>query len=119
MYNGEVTVLPMTEIVSENEFFDYEAKYLGKSQEITPARIPEEWAEKVRATAKRVYELLKMTGFSRSEYIIVEGEPYLLEVNTIPGLTTESLLPQQAKSAGISLTDLFGNAIEQAIAHHP
>lgn len=119
MYNGEVTVLPMTEIVSENEFFDYEAKYLGKSQEITPARIPEEWAEKVRATAKRVYELLKMTGFSRSEYIIVEGEPYLLEVNTIPGLTTESLLPQQANAAGISLTDLFGNAIEQAIAHHP
>lgn len=114
-YKGEVKVLPMTEIVSENEFFDYEAKYLGKSQEITPARIPDDITKKVADVAKRVYEILKMTGFSRSEYIIVNGEPHLLEVNTIPGLTTESLLPQQARAAGISLTELFGNAIEQAI----
>ena len=114
-YKGEVIVLPITEIVSENDFFDYEAKYLGKSQEITPARISEEMAEKVRATAKRAYELLKMKGFSRSEFIIVNGEPYMLEMNTIPGLTTESLIPQQAKAAGISLEDLFTNAIELAL----
>ncbi|HRG18738.1 MAG TPA: D-alanine--D-alanine ligase [Flavobacterium lutivivi] len=115
-YQGKITVLPITEIVSENDFFDYEAKYLGKSQEITPARISEEMTAKVSAVAKRVYEVLKMTGFSRSEYIIVNGEPHLLEVNTIPGLTTESLIPQQAKAAGISLTDLFSNAIELALS---
>lgn len=113
-YNGKVVVLPMTEIVSENDFFDYEAKYQGKSQEITPARIPEEVADKVRTMAKRAYEVLKMTGFSRSEFIIVDGEPFMLEMNTVPGLTRESLIPQQAKAAGISLQDLFTNAIEQS-----
>lgn len=114
-YKGKITVLPITEIVSENDFFDYEAKYLGKSQEITPARISAEMTDKVRAVAQRVYEILKMSGFSRSEYIIVNDEPHLLEVNTIPGLTTESLLPQQAKEAGITLTELFDNAIELAL----
>ncbi|WP_333878158.1 D-alanine--D-alanine ligase [Flavobacterium sp.] len=114
-YKGTVTVLPITEIVSENDFFDYEAKYLGKSQEITPARISPEMTEKVSAVAKKAYEVLKMSGFSRSEFIIVNGEPHMLEMNTIPGLTTESLIPQQAKEAGISLTDLFTNALELAL----
>lgn len=114
-YKGAITVLPITEIVSENDFFDYEAKYQGKSQEITPARISDEMTEKVGAIAKRAYEVLKMKGFSRSEFIIVDGEPHMLEMNTIPGLTTESLIPQQAKAAGISLTDLFSNAIELAL----
>lgn len=114
-FKGEIIVLPITEIVSENDFFDYEAKYLGKSQEITPARISEELAEKVRTVAKRAYEVLKMKGFSRSEFIIVNGEPHMLEMNTIPGLTKESLIPQQAKAAGISLTDLFTNSIELAL----
>lgn len=111
-YKGETVVLPITEIVSENDFFDYEAKYLGKSQEITPARISEDIAEKIRAVAKKAYTILKMSGFSRSEFIIVDGEPFMLEMNTIPGLTTESLIPQQAKAAGISLEDLFTNSIE-------
>ncbi len=115
-YQGKITVLPITEIVSENDFFDYEAKYLGKSKEITPARITPEQTAKVSAVAQKVYEILQMTGFSRSEYIFVADEPYLLEVNTIPGLTTESLLPQQAKEAGISLENLFSNAIELALA---
>ncbi len=114
-YKGTITVLPITEIVSENDFFDYEAKYLGKSQEITPARISPELTEKVNAVAKRAYEVLKMKGFSRSEFIIVNGEPHMLEMNTIPGLTTESILPQQAREAGISLTDLFDNAIALAL----
>ena len=113
-YKGIITVLPITEIVSENDFFDYEAKYLGKSQEITPARISDEMTQKVSELAKRAYEVLKMKGFSRSEFIIVDGEPFMLEMNTIPGLTTESLIPQQAKAAGISLEDLFTNAIELA-----
>ena len=114
-YKGVTTVLPITEIVSENDFFDYDAKYLGKSQEITPARISPEMTEKVSAVAKRAYDVLKMKGFSRSEFIIVNDEPYMLEMNTIPGLTTESILPQQAKAAGISLTELFDNAIVLAL----
>lgn len=114
-YNNEVTVLPVTEIVSENDFFDYEAKYLGKSQEITPARISDEMTIKVQKISKRIYEILKMEGFSRSEFIIVNNEPHLLEVNTVPGLTTESLLPQQAEKAGISLEQLFSNSIEMAL----
>ena len=114
-FQGKITVLPITEIVSENDFFDYEAKYLGKSQEITPARISIEMTEKVSEIAKKVYQVLQMKGFSRSEYIIVNDEAFLLEVNTIPGLTTQSLIPQQAKEAGISLTELFSNAIELAL----
>ena len=115
-YKGKTTALPITEIVSENDFFDYQAKYEGKSQEITPARISEELAEKTRTIAKRVYDILKMTGFSRSEYIFKNNEPHLLEINTVPGLTKESILPQQAAEAGISLSDLFNNAIEEALS---
>lgn len=114
-FKGETKVLPITEIVSENDFFDYEAKYLGKSQEITPARLSPEEEAKVTAVAKRVYEILKMKGFSRSEYIFKDGEPHLLEMNTIPGLTRESILPQQAAAAGITLSELFDNAIEEAL----
>ena len=114
-YTSETLVLPITEIVSENDFFDYEAKYLGQSQEITPARISEDYANKVRTEAKKIYEILKMKGFSRSEFIFKNDEPYLLEVNTVPGLTKESILPKQATEAGISLNDLFGNAIEEAL----
>ncbi len=114
-YKEETLVLPLTEIVSENDFFDYEAKYLGKSQEITPARIDEDKAELVRALAKKVYNVLKIKGFSRSEYIFKNGEPHLLEVNTVPGLTAASILPQQAQKAGISMSDLFENAIESSL----
>ena len=114
-YKGETKVLPITEIVTNNDFFDYKAKYLGESQEITPARLSKEQEEKVNIIAKRVYEILKMKGFSRSEYIFKDGEPHLLEVNTVPGLTKESILPQQAAEAGISLPELFDNAIEEAL----
>ena len=114
-FKGEIKVLPITEIISENDFFDYEAKYLGKSKEITPARISEELKVKIENVAKRAYEVLKMKGFSRSEFIIVNNEPHMLEMNTIPGLTTESILPQQAHEAGISLPELFENAIELAL----
>ena len=114
-YNGEIKVLPITEIVSENDFFDYQAKYLGQSQEITPARISKEDAEKVSNLAKTIYQALGLNGFSRSEFILINGEPYLLEVNTVPGLTAESILPQQAMEAGISMRDLFGSAIEEAL----
>ncbi len=114
-YKGATKVLPITEIVSENDFFDYEAKYQGKSKEITPARLTKDEETKVTKVAKQVYEVLKMKGFSRSEFIFKNGEPHLLEVNTVPGLTRESILPQQAAAAGISLSELFDNAIEEAL----
>jgi len=114
-YEGKTKVLPITEIVTDNDFFDYEAKYEGKSQEITPARITEEQEENVNIVAKRVYDILKMSGFSRSEYIFKGNEPYLLEMNTIPGFTSESILPLQAECAGISLKELFSSAIEEAL----
>jgi len=114
-YKGKTKVLPITEIVTDNDFFDYQAKYLGKSQEITPARLSNDQEEKVNKIAKQVYEILKMKGFSRSEYIFKDGEPHLLEINTVPGLTKESILPQQAEAAGISLEELFDNAIEEAL----
>lgn len=115
MHNGVITALPVTEIVSENEFFDYEAKYLGKSQEITPARLSDEQTEQVQEIAKLIYRKLKMKGFSRSEFIFHNNEPHFIEINTNPGLSEASILPQQAKAAGISLPELFGSAIEAAM----
>ncbi|WP_109438948.1 D-alanine--D-alanine ligase [Aquimarina sp. AU119] len=114
-HNGKNTVLPITEIVTENEFFDYEAKYLGKSEEITPARLSEEDTKKVKDLALKVYQILKMKGFSRSEYIFHHGEPYFVEMNTNPGLSEASILPQQAHKAGINLQELFSNAIESCL----
>ena len=114
-YKGNTKVLPITEIVSENDFFDYEAKYEGKSQEITPARLTKSQEKRVTEVAKHVYEILNMSGFSRSEFIFVNEEPHFLEMNTVPGLTEASILPQQANQAGISLTELFGNAIETTL----
>ncbi|MEZ7875509.1 MAG: D-alanine--D-alanine ligase [Polaribacter sp.] len=114
-YKGETKVLPITEIVSENDFFDYEAKYEGKSQEITPARISLAQQAKVEKVAKKVYDILNISGFSRSEFIFVDSEPYFIEINTVPGLTEESILPQQAQVAGISLAELFESAIEASL----
>jgi len=114
-YQGKITVLPMTEIVTENDFFDYEAKYLGQSEEITPARISDELRTKVATVAKKAYRVLNMKGISRSEYIIVNNEPYFLEMNTVPGLTAESIVPQQAAAAGISLPQLFHDIIETTL----
>ena len=118
-YKGVTTVLPITEIVTDNDFFDYEAKYLGKSKEITPARLSATQEADVRKAAKHIYEVLKLDGFSRSEFIFKDGQPHFLEVNTIPGLTKESILPQQAAQAGISMSDLFDNAIQQALHKNP
>ena len=114
-YKGETKVLPITEIVSENDFFDYEAKYAGKSKEITPARISKIQEKNVTEIAKKAYDVLKMKGFSRSEFIFIGDEPFMLEMNTTPGLTEESILPQQAQVAGISLSELFENAINEAL----
>lgn len=114
-FNNEVKVLPATEIISENDFFDFEAKYLGKSQEITPARISEKQESNVRKLAEFIYKTLGLKGYTRSEFIFIGDEPHLLEINTTPGLTEESLLPQQANTAGISLGELFDSAIVEAL----
>jgi len=114
-YKNDLKVLPMTEIVTDNDFFDYEAKYLGKSEEITPARISESTHKKLEKVAKKVYKSLNMSGISRSEFILVNDEPHFLEMNTVPGLTEASLIPQQAEAAGISLSALFHNAIVMAL----
>ncbi len=114
-YQNEIKVLPITEIVSENDFFDYEAKYQGKSQEITPARISKRKQNRVEEVAKKIYKALNMSGFTRSEFIFVNDEPHFLEMNTVPGMTEESILPKQAAAASISLEDLFENAILMAL----
>ncbi|SFR31754.1 D-alanine-D-alanine ligase [Robiginitalea myxolifaciens] len=114
-YEGKTRVLPITEIISENEFFDYQAKYEGKSQEITPADLDGETEGKIRELAARIYDLLELDGYSRSEFILVDGTPHLLEVNTTPGLTEASILPQQAAAEGIGLAELFSSAIEDAL----
>lgn len=117
VYNNgeEIIALPITEIVSENDFFDYEAKYLGKSQEITPARISEEETETVKKEAIRIYRLLNMKGITRSEFIIENGKPYFLEINTNPGLSAESIVPKQAREAGMTLTEFFDILIQNVL----
>ena len=114
-FNGETIVLGITEIVPHKEFFDYEAKYEGASEEITPARINDETRILVEEIAKKAYNSLGMSGFSRSEFIIMNGIPYMLEMNTNPGFSPTSILPQQAKIYGISIKDLCGNEVEKAL----
>lgn len=114
-YKGKTKVVGITEIVSHNEFFDYEAKYQGASDEITPARISEEVKNRVEEISVKVYESLQMTGISRSEYIIVNGIPNFLEMNTLPGFSSASIFPQQAKYAGLDLKDFFDSEIEIAL----
>ncbi len=114
-YEGKVKVLPITEIISDNEFFDFDAKYRGKSQEITPARISTKQEKKTKEVADKIYKVLNLSGFSRADFIIVKDEPYFIEMNMVPGITSESILPKQAKAAGISLQNLFGSAIEAAL----
>lgn len=99
--------LPLTEIASENEFFDYEAKYLGKSQEITPARIPDSVRDKVQERAKYCYDLLQLRSIARIDFMVVDNEPYVIEVNTTPGFSPASIVPQMLACDGISIHDFW------------
>ena len=112
--NGKITVLGLTEIVSHNDFFDYEAKYQGKSDEITPARLDTQTEQKVRETAAKAYEALGMSGFSRTDFIVRDGEPHFIEINTNPGLSGQSIFPQQAEYAGVAFSDLLDSEIKLA-----
>ena len=114
-FQGDIICLPITEIVPHNDFFDYDAKYKGKSSEITPARISNQMKSLVTKESIKIYKSIGLKGLSRSEFIFKDEVPYFLEVNTVPGLTKKSILPQQVKLAGISLMDLFESLINEAL----
>jgi D-alanine-D-alanine ligase len=114
-YKGETKVMGITEIISQNEFFDYEAKYLGKSEEVTPADLTEKIRLKVEETAIKIYELLGMTGFSRTDFIIMDNVPHFIEINTNPGLSPQSIFPQQAAYSKMKMSDLLDNEIDLAL----
>ncbi len=114
--NEDPIALPVVEIVPKNEFFDYEAKYeSGKCDEIVPARISAELTKKAQETAVRVYKAVGCQGFGRIDMIISNGKPFVLEINTIPGLTPASLLPKEAAAAGISYPELIEKLIALAL----
>ena len=117
--NGNTKVLGITEIVSGNDFFDYEAKYLGKSEEITPARLTKEVSELVEKSAAKIYEALGMQGFSRIDFIVMNDIPHFIEINTNPGLSTQSIFPQQAAYANLNFSDLLENEIKLALERKP
>lgn len=102
-----VYALPLTEISSENEFFDYEAKYLGKSQEITPARVSEEIKAEVQTIAKRIYQLLQLKSISRIDFMIVNNVPHVIEVNTTPGFSPASIVPQMIACDGNTIKEFW------------
>lgn len=107
--------LPLTEIVTHNEYFDYEAKYNGSSDEITPARIPDDVRDKVQQLTLRLYDLLGCKGIIRTDYIILDnGQINVMDVNTTPGMTVASLVPQQIRAAGLDITQVFTDLIEDS-----
>ncbi len=112
---GEIIALPITEIISNNEYFDFEAKYLGASKEITPAQVEEAVAEKIRTEAKKAYAVFNCNGIVRIDFIYNEADsnPYLLEINTVPGQSDASLVPQQVVAMGMSLKDFYSSLIEE------
>ena len=115
----EELVLPITEIVSKNAFFDYEAKYTaGMSDEITPAPISEEWAKMLAHDAVEAYKACRCRGIVRIDFIVTEeGKAYIIEVNSIPGMSSGSIVPKQARTAGISLGELYDKVIEDTMAY--
>ena len=113
--NGEVVVLPITEIIPETEFFDFAAKYEGRSKEITPADLSQALTQQCQQLTARLYTLLKCRGVVRFDYILVGDTFHLLEANTIPGISPASLVPQQVKAYGWALGDFFSLLVEEAI----
>ena len=106
-------VLPLTEIISKNEFFDYEAKYTpGKSDEVTPAGLPSAVTIEIQRLSSRIYDLLGCRGIVRVDFIVIDQKPFFLEINTIPGMTEESLIPKQIKAAGMAQGDLYSMVLE-------
>ncbi len=115
---NQIIVLPITEVKSKKDFFDYEAKYQGMSEETTPAKVDESIAEKIRSSAKKVYEIFNCRGVVRIDFIYNEEaqEPYILEINTVPGQSEASIVPQQVQVMGWSLKDFYSALIDDALA---
>jgi D-alanine-D-alanine ligase len=114
---GKVVTLPFTEVITHNEFFDYQAKYEGKSHEVTPAECSEEMAKQIRDTAIKVYEVFNCRGIVRMDFIYDETvkAPYLLEINTVPGQSEASIVPQQVRANGWILKDFYTKLVEEAL----
>ena len=114
VYRGRdgIKALPLTEICSENEFFDFDAKYLGKSQEITPARVDENIKENVQKISKRIYNLMGLRSIARIDFMLVENEPHVIEVNTTPGFSTASIVPQMIKAEGSTISAFWEEIFE-------
>jgi D-alanine-D-alanine ligase len=114
----EIIPLPMTEIMSEKEFFDFEAKYQGKSKEVTPAEADETMAQKINEAAKKIYSIFNCRGVVRIDFIYNEkdNEPYMLEINTVPGQSEASIVPQQVQVSGMTLKEFYTIIIRQALA---
>ena len=106
-----ISALPLTEIVSENDFFDYDAKYNGKSNEITPARVDDAITKEVQSMAKDIYSILQLRSIARVDFMLVNNKPYVIEVNTTPGFSAASIVPQMLKVAAISLDDFWEDII--------
>ena len=114
---GKIIALPITEVITNKEFFDYEAKYNGASQEITPAILEESIAEKIRSAAVKAYSIFNCNGVIRIDFIYNDsnGEPYMLEINTVPGQSEASIIPQQVKAMGLTLQDFYSSLIEECL----
>lgn len=110
--NDKEIVFPITEVITKNEFFDYNAKYMGEVEEITPADLSSEKTLEIQRLTSKIYDLVGAKGIIRADFIISDNTPYLLEVNTTPGMTTTSFIPQQVKAAGLSMTDVLTEIIE-------
>jgi D-alanine-D-alanine ligase len=113
---SQIHVFPITEIISKNAFFDYQAKYEGASQEVTPADLDHALTEICREQTRMIYEVLKCRGLVRTDYILKDGVFYMLEVNTIPGLSPASIVPQQARAYGWSMEHMLDVVIQDCIA---
>lgn len=109
-----ITTLPITEVISENDFFDYEAKYQGRSSEITGISLPKEINENIVSRAKKIYQILDCRGVVRIDFILVQDIPYFLEVNTIPGMSEASIIPQQLTFAGWKISEFLSQMVEQS-----
>lgn len=108
----KAVAFPITEVVTKREFFDYEAKYNGQVDEITPARIPDEMRDRVQALTLKIYDIIGAHGIIRTDYVLIGNEIYLLEVNTTPGMTATSFIPQQVRAAGLDIKDVLTDIIE-------
>ena len=113
--NGKRIILPITEIISENELFDYNAKYLGESHEITPGNISKESEELIHKYITKIYDNIELNGITRSEFIIVNQIPHILETNTIPGFTKQSIVPQQIEAQELSVKEVLYDQIKSIL----